>query len=79
MINTIAMYLGYTIMILSFLIGIFLICAFFLARVEEGLPHFIGYRSLMKMNDEHFERWIKTLRHMREKRITKYSKRDLKC
>ncbi len=79
MINTIAMYLGYAIIILSFGIGILFICAFFIAKIEDGLPHFIGYRGLMKMDDKHFERWIETLRYMREKRITKYSKRDLKC
>lgn len=79
MLNTIAIYLGYSIMILSFFVGIVFVCAFFLAKVEDRLPHFIGYKSLMKMNDKRFERWIETLRYMREKKITKYSKRDLKC
>ena len=79
MLSTIAMYLGYATMILSFLVGIVFICAFFLAKIEDSLPHFIGYKGLMKMNDERFERWIETLRYMREIKITKYTKRNLKC
>lgn len=78
-VDSIAMYLGYSVMILSFLVGVIFICTFLLAKIGDKFPHFIGYKSLMKMNDYRFERWVETLRYMREKRITKYSKRDLKC
>jgi len=59
------------------LVGFFFIAAVILARIEDGLPYFIGYKGLMRKDDEKFEQWIKTLRYMRQKKISKYEKNAL--
>ena len=77
--ENIIFYIGLAVVVLSFFVGIVFICAFFIAKAGDRFPHFIGYKSLMKMDDERFERWIETLKYMRKKKITKYTKEGLKC
>jgi len=76
--DNIALYVGYFVFAVSFVVGFVFLVAVILAKIEDGLPYFIGYKGLLKKDDRHFEKWIETLRYMREKKISKYIKDGLK-
>jgi len=63
--NTIAMYIGYVVIIGIFLIGAIMTILVIAARLQDKIPYFIGYRALMKKSDEDFEKWIDALRYVR--------------
>ena len=59
--ETIALYVGYSVLAIVMLTGTIYLLLIILAQMPR-LPYFISYRSLLKKDEQEFEKWVDAVR-----------------
>ena len=59
--NEIAMYIGYTIIIICSIVGVVMVTMVLAAKIGDKLPYFISYNSVMKKNEDDFKKWVESV------------------